>query len=159
MIFYILVKDPCGLWIPKKAFEQILEIYCIFLTAKVAVQQSLMKYVCLCVSVCVTLEILLLAANQSIDSRMTPGWLQDDTGGGGQTLDNLVTLISALLSLTASHWSHLGPRRPVRGLYIFSCPVRASDWILLAPMLQCSNAPMLQCSNAPMHLTRCTSYL
>ena len=74
--------------------------------------------------------------------------------GGGQTLDNLVTLISALLSLTASHWSHLGPRRPVRGLYIFSCPVRASDWILLAPMLQCSNAPMLQCSNAPMHLTR-----
>ena len=70
--------------------------------------------------------------------------------GGGQTLDNLVTLISALLSLTASHWSHLGPRRPVRGLYIFSCPVRASDWILLAPMLQCSNAPMLQCSNAPM---------
>ena len=70
--------------------------------------------------------------------------------GGGQTLDNLVTLISALLSLTASHWSHLGPRRPVRRLYIFSCPVRASDWILLAPMLQCSNAPMLQCSNAPM---------
>ena len=79
--------------------------------------------------------------------------------GGGQTLDNLVTLISALLSLTASHWSHLGPRRPVRrlyifscpvrGLYIFSCPVRASDWMLLAPMLQCSNAPMLQCSNAP----------
>ena len=98
--------------------------------------------------------------------------------GGGQTLDNLVTLISALLSLTASHWSHLGPRRPVRGLYIFSCPVRASDWMLLAPMLQCSNAPcsngaqdvqatcnfkivlLLLCSYAPMlpwSMKRCTS--
>ena len=39
-----------------------------FLTAKVAVQQSLMKYVRLsvCMCVCVTFEILLSAANQSI---------------------------------------------------------------------------------------------